>query len=127
MRGRRAERDVGADDYLHRPFTRAQLLARVRTGANPCHALVHDGRRVRHRPDDGHAAAEVPLDRRSRDRSRDREDRLLRLEQRPDLAERFGVVELPTLVIVESKKVRAKLEKPRGCREIESFLSPWLR
>ena len=24
--------DVGADDYLHRPFTRAQLLARVRTG-----------------------------------------------------------------------------------------------
>ncbi len=24
--------DVGADDYLHRPFTRTQLLARVRTG-----------------------------------------------------------------------------------------------
>ena len=24
--------DVGADDYLHRPFTRAQLLARTRTG-----------------------------------------------------------------------------------------------
>ena len=24
--------DTGADDYLHRPFTRAQLLARVRTG-----------------------------------------------------------------------------------------------
>ena len=48
-------------------------------------------------------------------------------DERPDLAERFGVVELPTLVIVEAKKVRAKLEKPRGCREIESFLSPWLR
>src|SRR5688500_8177818 len=24
--------DAGADDYLHRPFTRAQLLARVRAG-----------------------------------------------------------------------------------------------
>jgi thioredoxin-like negative regulator of GroEL len=46
--------------------------------------------------------------------------------ERPDLAERFGVVELPTLVVVESKKVRARLEKPRGCREIESFLAPWL-
>lgn len=45
---------------------------------------------------------------------------------RPDLAERFGVVELPTLVVVERKRVRAKLEKPRGCREIESFLAPWL-
>jgi PAS domain S-box-containing protein len=35
-RGRRGSSesalDVGADDYLHRPFTRAQLLARVRTG-----------------------------------------------------------------------------------------------
>ena len=48
-------------------------------------------------------------------------------EKRPDLAERFGIVELPTLVVVEAKKVRAKLEKPRGCREIESFLAPWLR
>jgi PAS domain S-box-containing protein len=30
--GRATERDVGADDYLHRPFTRSHLLARVRTG-----------------------------------------------------------------------------------------------
>lgn len=47
--------------------------------------------------------------------------------ERPDLAERFGVVELPTLFVVERKQVRAKLEKPRGCREIESFLAPWLQ
>jgi thioredoxin-like negative regulator of GroEL len=45
---------------------------------------------------------------------------------RVDRAERFGVVELPTLFVVERKQVRAKLEKPRGCREIESFLAPWL-
>jgi thioredoxin-like negative regulator of GroEL len=55
--------------------------------------------------------------------------KLYRVDQaeRPDLAERFGVTELPTLVVVESKRVRAKLEKPRGCREIERFLAPWLR
>jgi thioredoxin-like negative regulator of GroEL len=45
---------------------------------------------------------------------------------RPDLVERFGVDTMPTLVVVEGKLVRAKLEKPRGCREIERFLAPWL-
>jgi thioredoxin-like negative regulator of GroEL len=48
-------------------------------------------------------------------------------ERRPDLVERFGVVELPTLVVVEGKVVRARLEVPRGCREIEAFLAPWLQ
>jgi hypothetical protein len=33
---------------------------------------------------------------------------------------------MPTLVVVEGKVVRAKLERPRGCREIELFLAPWL-
>ncbi len=54
--------------------------------------------------------------------------KLYRVEEkeRPDLVERFGVDKLPTLVVVEEKRVRAKLERPRGCREIESFLGPWL-
>ena len=47
-------------------------------------------------------------------------------EDRPDLVERFGITTMPTLVVVEGKAVRAKLERPRGCREIESFLAPWL-
>jgi thioredoxin-like negative regulator of GroEL len=47
-------------------------------------------------------------------------------EERPDLLERFAVDELPTLVVVEGKTVRARLERPRGCREIEGFLAPWL-
>jgi thioredoxin-like negative regulator of GroEL len=47
-------------------------------------------------------------------------------EERPDLVERFGVAEMPTLVVVEDKKVRGRLERPRGCRDIESFLAPWL-
>jgi thioredoxin-like negative regulator of GroEL len=48
-------------------------------------------------------------------------------QERPDLVERFSVDETPTLVVVENKIVRARLEKPRGCREIERFLAPWLR
>jgi thioredoxin-like negative regulator of GroEL len=47
-------------------------------------------------------------------------------EERPDLVDRFGVTEMPTLVVVEGKTVRGKLERPRGCRDIESFLAPWL-
>jgi thioredoxin-like negative regulator of GroEL len=48
-------------------------------------------------------------------------------ERRPDLVERFRVDTLPTLVVVENKNVRARLERPRGCREIEGFLAPWLK
>ena len=47
-------------------------------------------------------------------------------KERPDLVERFGIDTMPTLVVVEDKVVRARLERPRGCREIESFLAPWL-
>ena len=47
-------------------------------------------------------------------------------EDRPDLVERFGITTMPTLVVVQGKTVCAKLERPRGCREIETFLAPWL-
>ena len=48
-------------------------------------------------------------------------------EERPDLLERFKIETVPTLVVVENKAVAARLERPRGCREIEGFLAPWLR
>ena len=48
-------------------------------------------------------------------------------EERPDLVERFEVDKMPTLVVVEGKQVRARLAMPRGCREIERFLAPWLQ
>jgi thioredoxin-like negative regulator of GroEL len=48
-------------------------------------------------------------------------------EHRPDLVEKFGVTQMPTLVVLEDKVVRARLEAPRGCREIEHFLAPWLQ
>jgi thioredoxin-like negative regulator of GroEL len=47
-------------------------------------------------------------------------------EERPDLLERFAIATVPTLVVVEGKVVRARLEEPRGCRDIERFLAPWL-
>jgi thioredoxin-like negative regulator of GroEL len=47
--------------------------------------------------------------------------------EHPDLVERFGVDGFPTLVVVEDRTVRARLDRPRGCREIERLLSPWLR
>ena len=55
--------------------------------------------------------------------------RLYRIEEdvRPDLIARFEVDEIPTLLVVENKTVRGRLERPRGCRDIEAFLSPWLR
>lgn len=47
-------------------------------------------------------------------------------EERPDLLEHFKIETLPTLVVVEGKAVRGRLVKPRGCRDIEGFLAPWL-
>lgn len=54
--------------------------------------------------------------------------RLHRLDAdaRPDLAERFRIAALPTLLVVEDKVVRGRLENPKGCREIAAFLEPWL-
>jgi thioredoxin-like negative regulator of GroEL len=47
-------------------------------------------------------------------------------EDRPDLLQHFKVDTLPTLVVVEGRAVAGRLERPRGCRDIEGFLAPWL-
>ena len=47
-------------------------------------------------------------------------------EERPDLLQRFNVGTVPTLLVVEGRSVSARLERPRGCRDIEGFLAPWL-
>lgn len=49
------------------------------------------------------------------------------VDQRRDLRERLGIDSVPTLVVVEGRRVRARLVEPGGCPEIEAFLSPWLR
>jgi len=48
-------------------------------------------------------------------------------EQHNDLARRCGISELPALVVVEGKHVESRIERPRGCREIQKALAPWLR
>jgi len=55
--------------------------------------------------------------------------RLVRVEadQRPDLVERLRVGELPSLLVVADGRIRGRLVKPSGCRQISELLSPWLR
>jgi thioredoxin-like negative regulator of GroEL len=48
-------------------------------------------------------------------------------DSRPDLTARFGKQRLPALLVVEHKRVRGKIEEPRGCAEIQSLLGPWLK
>jgi thioredoxin-like negative regulator of GroEL len=43
------------------------------------------------------------------------------------LAEHFAIEEIPTIVVVEDKRVKGRLASPRGCRDIEQLLAPWLK
>jgi thioredoxin 1 len=49
------------------------------------------------------------------------------IDQRPDLAERFGIEQVPTVCVVEGRKLKRRIVTPRGCRELERELEPWLR
>ena len=55
--------------------------------------------------------------------------RLLRVDadEQVDLAERFKIKAVPTLVVVADKRAQAWLPNPQGCRDIERFLAPWLQ
>jgi thioredoxin-like negative regulator of GroEL len=48
------------------------------------------------------------------------------VDRRPDLAEKFGIEEVPTICVVEDRKLRRRIVAPRGCRELEQQLEPWL-
>ena len=48
-------------------------------------------------------------------------------EEQPHLLQRFGIDKVPSLVVIEDNAVQRRLDLPRSCREIESFLAPWLR
>jgi Thioredoxin len=49
------------------------------------------------------------------------------VDRRPDLAERFRVDNIPTIVVVEGRKAKGRIVAPSGCRDLEVFLGPWLR
>ena len=48
------------------------------------------------------------------------------VDKRPDLAERFLVDEVPTLLVVEGRRVQKRIVAPAGCRELEAQLAAWL-
>src|SRR5262245_9951629 len=48
-------------------------------------------------------------------------------ERRPDLVERFKVDTLPTLLVVDERRVQRRIVQPPGSRELEDELRPWLR
>ncbi|HEY3576509.1 MAG TPA: thioredoxin family protein [Gaiellaceae bacterium] len=48
------------------------------------------------------------------------------VDDHPDLAERFGVDAVPTLCVVEGRRLQRRIAAPRGCRQLERDLAPWL-
>jgi len=48
------------------------------------------------------------------------------IDERPDLATRFKITTLPTLLVIDGNRIRARLHQPRGCKEINELLRPWL-
>jgi thioredoxin-like negative regulator of GroEL len=48
------------------------------------------------------------------------------VEKQPDLAERFRVVDVPTLVLVEGKQVVDRIEGRASAPKIETMLEPHL-
>ena len=52
---------------------------------------------------------------------------LVPVDEWPELAEKFGIDEVPTICVVEDRKLRKRIVAPRGCRELELALDAWLR
>jgi thioredoxin-like negative regulator of GroEL len=44
-----------------------------------------------------------------------------------DLAVKFAIETVPTFVVVDNNRVKARLEEPHGCKQLTEFLEPWLR
>jgi thioredoxin-like negative regulator of GroEL len=49
------------------------------------------------------------------------------VNEQPDLAQHFRIEKVPTLLVVADRRVQDRLVQPRGCRQIEAMLTPWLR
>jgi thioredoxin-like negative regulator of GroEL len=53
--------------------------------------------------------------------------RSIAVEEHPELHERFRVEDVPTLVVVEERRVVKRLARPRRGSQIDELLAPWLR
>ena len=45
---------------------------------------------------------------------------------KPEIAERFRIDHVPTLLVVADRRVQDRLVHPRGCKDIETMLRPWM-
>ena len=62
-----------------------------------------------------------------RRRNHDRFDLVrVSVDSYPELAEKFRVEQVPTLCVVDGRRLRVSVVDPRGCRELERALEPWL-
>lgn len=52
--------------------------------------------------------------------------RIVEIEDRPDLFERFNVQEVPTLLVIDEGKVQARLVGFHQPKAVEELLAPWL-
>jgi thioredoxin-like negative regulator of GroEL len=48
------------------------------------------------------------------------------VDKRPDLAEKFLIEQVPTICVVEGRKLLRTIVAPRGCLDLERALEPWL-
>jgi thioredoxin-like negative regulator of GroEL len=48
------------------------------------------------------------------------------VDRRPDLAKRFGVTQIPTLILVKDKRAVARLDGRSSAPRIERMLEPYL-
>jgi thioredoxin-like negative regulator of GroEL len=49
------------------------------------------------------------------------------VEARSDIAARLRVTSVPTLLVVEGRRVRARLEIVSSAQKLDAFLAPWLK
>ena len=49
------------------------------------------------------------------------------VDERPDLAERFGIERVPTLCVVEDGRLAKRIPEPQGARHLQRELSRWLQ
>jgi thioredoxin-like negative regulator of GroEL len=103
---------------VHEP----QRLARKPTG-KPTLVFFHSQLSGRCRRVEGFVAQVLQ---RRRNHDTFRVQRVAR-EKHPELFEHFRIEGVPALVVIEERSVQARLEAPKTCREIEAFLSPWLK
>jgi thioredoxin 1 len=48
------------------------------------------------------------------------------VDERPDLAEHFGIEKVPTLCVVEDGRLTKRIPEPQGPRHLQQELSRWL-